>query len=140
MLGCRRKAVELARTVNPTSVITLEEEWGDFLSSQKQMDAAINHYIEAGCTMKAIEAAIADRQCAKAAGLVQFLEPAKAVAYYRRIAQFYEEANNRCVELPGRVFHAAPCGSCCTSHLECTVHWSRRPAVARLARRCPQGC
>jgi hypothetical protein len=76
-------------------VITLEEEWGDWLSSQKQMDAAINHYIEAGCTIKAIEAAIADRQCVKAAGLVEFLEPAKAAPYYKRIAQFYEEVNNR---------------------------------------------
>jgi intraflagellar transport protein 172 len=93
-LACR-KAVELARSVSPTSVITLEEEWGDWLSSQKQMDAAINHYIEAGCTIKAIEAAIADRQCVKAAGLVEFLEPAKAAPYYRRIAQFYEEVNNR---------------------------------------------
>jgi len=91
-----RKAVELARTVSPTTVITLEEEWGDWLSAQKQMDAAINHYIEAGCTIKAIEAAIADRQCAKAAGIVEFLEPAKAAPYYRRIAQQYEDANNRC--------------------------------------------
>jgi intraflagellar transport protein 172 len=88
--------VELARTVSPTNVITLEEEWGDWLASQKQMDAAINHFIEAGCTVKAIEAALADRQCAKAADLLEFLEPLKAQLYYKRIAQFYEEANSRC--------------------------------------------
>lgn len=87
--------MELARTVSPTSVITLEEEWGDWLAAQKQMDAAINHFIEAGCTIKAVEAAIVDRQCAKAAGLVEFLEPGKAAPYYKRIALFYEEANNR---------------------------------------------
>jgi hypothetical protein len=63
-----RKAVELARSVSPASVITLEEEWGDWLASQKQMDAAINHFIEAGSTLKAIEAAIAARQFTKAAG------------------------------------------------------------------------
>ncbi|WIA40104.1 hypothetical protein OEZ86_013511 [Tetradesmus obliquus] len=90
-----RKAVELARVVSPASVITLEEEWGDWLASQKQMDAAINHFIEAGSTLKAIEAAIAARQFTKAAGIVDFLEPGKAQPYYRRIGQHYEESNNR---------------------------------------------
>ena len=32
----------------PNEVIRLEEEWGDYLVSQKQLDAAINHFIEAG--------------------------------------------------------------------------------------------
>eukprot|EP00878_Enallax_costatus_P040062 GHUV01046039.1.p1 GENE.GHUV01046039.1~~GHUV01046039.1.p1 ORF type:complete len:267 (+),score=86.37 GHUV01046039.1:352-1152(+) len=90
-----RKAVELARQISPASVVTLEEEWGDWLASQKQMDAAINHFIEAGSTLKAIEAAIAARQFTKAAGIVDFLEPAKAQPYYRRMGQHYEEANNR---------------------------------------------
>ena len=43
-----RRAVELARFVFPKEVIALEEEWGDYLASQQQMDAAISHYIEAG--------------------------------------------------------------------------------------------
>jgi hypothetical protein len=110
--------VELARSVNPASVITLEEEWGDWLSSQKQNDAAINHYIEAGCTIKAIDAAMADRQCSKAAGLVEFLEPGKAAPYYKRVAQFYEEANNRCDGIWGsRAIHWL------TSH---AAIWARR--------------
>lgn len=46
----------------------LEEEWGDWLASQRQMDAAINHFIEAGVAAKAIEAALAARQFPKAAG------------------------------------------------------------------------
>jgi len=33
-------------------VIQLEEEWGDWLMSQKAMDAAINHYIESGSSLK----------------------------------------------------------------------------------------
>ena len=41
-------AVELARVAFPSEVVRLEEEWGDHLVSQKQLDAAINHYIEAG--------------------------------------------------------------------------------------------
>ena len=43
-----RRAVELARITFPNEVIRLEEEWGDYLVSQKQLDAAINHFIEAG--------------------------------------------------------------------------------------------
>ncbi|KAF8062969.1 IFT172 [Scenedesmus sp. PABB004] len=73
-----RKAVELARSAAPAS-----------------MDAAINHFIEAGATLKAIDAAIAARQFSKAAGIVDFLEPAKAAPFFRRIAQHHEEANNR---------------------------------------------
>ena len=41
-------AVELARYAFPQDVVKLEEEWGDYLVSQKQLDAAINHFIEAG--------------------------------------------------------------------------------------------
>lgn len=41
-------AVELARLAFPTEVVKLEEAWGDYLVQQKQMDAAINHFIEAG--------------------------------------------------------------------------------------------
>ena len=41
-------AVELSRVAFPREVVKLEEEWGDYLVSQKQLDAAINHYIEAG--------------------------------------------------------------------------------------------
>lgn len=41
-------AVELARLAFPAEVVRLEEAWGDYLVQQKQMDAAINHFIEAG--------------------------------------------------------------------------------------------
>jgi hypothetical protein len=91
-----RKAVKLARGVSPAAVIVLEEEWGDWLAGQRQLDAAVNHFIEAGATVKAIEAALADRQCAKAAGIVDFLEPRVAAPYFRRIAVLYEDAGNRC--------------------------------------------
>lgn len=46
--GVFRRAIELARTAYPNEVVTLEEQWGDQLSSQKQFNAAITHYIEAG--------------------------------------------------------------------------------------------
>ena len=40
-------AVELSRVAFPCEVVKLEEAWGDYLVSQKQLNAAINHYIEA---------------------------------------------------------------------------------------------
>ena len=69
----------------------LEEEWGDYLVMQKQMDAAINHYIEAGCSVKAIEAAIHSRQWHKAAQIVEIQDEAIAMKYYSIIAQHYAE-------------------------------------------------
>lgn len=47
-LHCASTAVDLARIAFPAEVVKLEEVWGDYLVQQKQLDAAINHYIEAG--------------------------------------------------------------------------------------------
>lgn len=60
------RAIELARNVSPEEVTTLEEEWGDWLVSRRQADASISHYIEAGTTAKALEAAIVSKQWLKA--------------------------------------------------------------------------
>lgn len=38
--------------LNLLKVIKLENEWGEHLVSLKQMDAAINHFIEAGNSAK----------------------------------------------------------------------------------------
>ncbi len=79
-LECFRKghvfgrAVELARRSFPAEVVALEEEWGDYLADSKQLDAAINHYIEAGRTMKALEAAISARQWKKAVQIIQVID------------------------------------------------------------------
>lgn len=54
-----------------TDVVSLEEKWGDYLVSQKQQDAAISHYIEAGNTVKALEAAIGARQWKKSLQIMQ---------------------------------------------------------------------
>uniref|UniRef100_A0A8C2ZEP1 Intraflagellar transport protein 172 homolog n=1 Tax=Cyclopterus lumpus TaxID=8103 RepID=A0A8C2ZEP1_CYCLU len=84
-----RKAVELARLAFPVEVVKLEEAWGDYLVQQKQMDAAINHFIEAGCSLKAIEAAIAARQWKKAVHILELQEDSSAGKYYVKIAQYY---------------------------------------------------
>uniref|UniRef100_A0A9J8AZH0 Intraflagellar transport 172 n=1 Tax=Cyprinus carpio carpio TaxID=630221 RepID=A0A9J8AZH0_CYPCA len=84
-----KKAVDLARVAFPAEVVKLEEVWGDYLVQQKQMDAAINHYIEAGCSTKAIEAAIAARQWKKALHILELQEDKAAAKYYLKIAQHY---------------------------------------------------
>lgn len=60
------RAIELARNVSPEEVTNLEEEWGDWLVSKRQTDASISHYIEAGATGKALEAAVNAKQWRKA--------------------------------------------------------------------------
>lgn len=89
-----RKAVDLARRDFPSSVVDIEDAWGDWLVGQKQMDAAINHFIEAGQSGKAIEAAMHCMQYSKAAGIVEFLEPARAMPYYKVIARYYESTGH----------------------------------------------
>lgn len=46
---------------------------------QKQLDAAINHYIESGQTTKAVESAIECRQFTKASGIIEFLVSCKGI-------------------------------------------------------------
>lgn len=90
-----RRAVELCRAAFPQQVVQQEEAWGDYLVSQKQLDNAINHYIEAGVTEKAIEAAINSRQWTKAAQVVEVLDATDAArGYYTLIADHYAEVRD----------------------------------------------
>lgn len=84
-----RRAVEMARTSFPQDVIRLEEEWGDYLVAHKQLDAAINHYIEAGCSVKAIEAAIQARQWNKAVQIIELQDDEEMEKYYLILAKHY---------------------------------------------------
>ncbi|VEN45242.1 unnamed protein product, partial [Callosobruchus maculatus] len=89
------KAVDLARTVSPDKVVQLEEEWGDSLVENKQMDAAISHYIEAGSTIKALDAAVAAKQWKKAVHIVKVIEDADTVKkYYELIANHFAAAKD----------------------------------------------
>ena len=63
--------MELARREFPGEVVHLEEEWGNHLAENKQLDAAINHYIEAGRTIKALDTAITAKQWKKAVQIIQ---------------------------------------------------------------------
>lgn len=63
-------------------MVQLEEEWGDSLVENKQMDAAISHFIEAGCTRKALDAAVSARQWKKAMHIIQVIDDSESVAKY----------------------------------------------------------
>lgn len=57
-----------------SEVVHLEEEWGDHLVTNKQLDAAINHFIEAGKTYKALEASVGAKQWKKAVQIIQVMQ------------------------------------------------------------------
>ncbi|KAK0173296.1 hypothetical protein PV328_006513 [Microctonus aethiopoides] len=72
--GIFARALDLARSVEPNSVVTLEKEWGHHLATNGHHDAAINHYIEAGETAQALNSAINARQWRKALQIVQVID------------------------------------------------------------------
>ena len=72
--GVFSRALDLARSVEPNSVVTLEKDWGHHLANAGHYDAAINHFIEAGETALALNAAINARQWRKALQIVQVIE------------------------------------------------------------------
>merc|ERR1719157_341512 len=83
-----RKAIDLAKQAQPAFIVQLEQEWGDWLVSQRQVDAAINHYIEAGASTKAIDAAMSARQWHKAE---QLLDQASIGSDMTFAVPFYEK-------------------------------------------------
>ena len=86
---CFKKAVDLARSCAPQMVVALEREWGDYLAAQKLFDAAVNHYIEAGDSLKAVDAAIHSRQWKKAIEILQTQDGNITLPYYKKIADHF---------------------------------------------------
>jgi intraflagellar transport protein 172 len=91
---CYTQALDLARRAFPGEVVRLEQEFGDWLVSHKQMDAACNHYIQAGAYLKAINAAIEARQWVKAVQIIDQMDSTSAKPYYKRIAKHYVEVKD----------------------------------------------
>ncbi|EAL39797.1 AGAP005330-PA [Anopheles gambiae str. PEST] len=80
--GAYARAIELARYVTPDDVTSLEEEWGDWLVGKRQLDASISHYIEAGCTVKALEAAVGAKQWRKAVQIAKVVDDPEEIQKY----------------------------------------------------------
>ncbi|KAI9137410.1 hypothetical protein BKA69DRAFT_1032603 [Paraphysoderma sedebokerense] len=90
-----RAAVELSRYAFPQEIISLEEKWGDYLVTQRQTEAAISHYIEAGKNVKAMEAALAAKAWKKACSVLDNLEPSEQVKKYcLQLAKHFDECGD----------------------------------------------
>ncbi|XP_059491021.1 intraflagellar transport protein 172 homolog [Neocloeon triangulifer] len=83
--GAFAKAVQICRDTRPNDVVKLEGEWAEYLMGQRQFDAAISHFIEAGHTAKALEAAIKAGQWKKAKQIIEVIEDKKGVKKYFNI-------------------------------------------------------
>ncbi|XP_024531630.1 intraflagellar transport protein 172 [Selaginella moellendorffii] len=83
-------AIDLARRHFPSEAARLEEEWGDWLVSKRQVDAAISHFIEAGCGRKAIESALSASQWQRAVYIVETQDPKVSFPFYQRLAEHFE--------------------------------------------------
>ena len=86
---CFSKAVEIAKKYIPTRVEKLEEEWGDYLSEQKNYESAIVHYIEANAKERAVEASIQARKWEKAIELVNQFQDINP-SFYIDIGRHFE--------------------------------------------------
>lgn len=82
--NCFSRAIEIARIVSPDEVTYLEEEWGDYLVSKRQLDASISHFIEAGSTIKALDAAMGAKQYRKAVQIVKVLDDNEDLKKYAK--------------------------------------------------------
>lgn len=126
-----RNAVELARRHFPSQVVGLEQSWGDYLVSQKQVDAAIAHYIEAGANTAAINAAIESRQYIKAAQLVDdtIRDPDAARPFLLQIARHYQQSG--ALEEAEKFFIKAGEASMAVDMYMAAGKWESSHAVAR---------
>jgi intraflagellar transport protein 172 len=89
--GVYHKALEIAKKSSPEQIITIEEKWGDHLMSQNQKESAVNHFIEARCNKKALDAAIACHQWQKAIALLSGLNSDDFQNYCIQIAKQLEQ-------------------------------------------------
>jgi intraflagellar transport protein 172 len=116
-----RKAVDLARRSFPSRVVELQEQWGDHLVAQKQVDMAINHYIEAKVSKKAIEAALNARQYPRALQLVDSIESDSSRPYYKQLAIHYEASGQ--YDLAERCYVSADQPECAVEMHTKLGHW-----------------
>lgn len=86
-----RRAVDLARIHFPAQVVALQESWGNYLQEHNQVEMAINHFIEASLSCKAIEAAVSVKDWNAAANLLAHVDTALARPYFVQLADHFLE-------------------------------------------------
>ncbi|OAF71469.1 Intraflagellar transport protein osm-1 [Intoshia linei] len=86
-----RRAIELCRKIEPENVTKMEEKWGDHLFTEKQYDEAINHYIEAGNSFKAVESSIKAKQWNKSLSIIQINKDYKnSKTHFLLLANYFQ--------------------------------------------------
>lgn len=88
--GAFSKAVDLAKSVFPGSLSSIQEKWGDSLFEENHREKAIYHYLEAGNTKKALDAAIICHQWQRAISFLNALSPSDQKIYCKSIAKQLE--------------------------------------------------
>lgn len=89
------QAVDVARRHFPHEVVSLELQWAEHLVNSRQLEAAVNHFIEAGNTQRAIQVAAEGQMWKRIASIVDSMGASKeAEPYYIQLAQHYDTAGN----------------------------------------------
>ncbi|XP_015430536.1 PREDICTED: intraflagellar transport protein 172 homolog [Dufourea novaeangliae] len=128
--GVFARALELARKVDPTMVVDLERDWGKHLASAGHYDAAINHFIEAGETALALDAAINARQWRKGLQIVQVIEDDDPAIRKQceKLAEYFDSIGEK--NLAERLFiRAGDANRAVDVHIQ-NGNWSRAHEVA----------
>ncbi|KAH3760349.1 intraflagellar transport protein [Pelomyxa schiedti] len=82
--------LELCRKVFPEKAMQMEKEWADWLVSQRQLENAITHYIDARMFTQAVECAMEANQWPRAKEIAERLsDKEQAKPYFSKIAQHY---------------------------------------------------
>ena len=93
---CFDMAVELCRKHFPEREAEVEDVWGEWHATNRQWDAAVNHFHAAQNYERAIDAAIHAKQWAKAVSYARTALGGSAAAapVYRRVAVHYQETGD----------------------------------------------
>ncbi|XP_015595286.1 intraflagellar transport protein 172 homolog [Cephus cinctus] len=128
--GIFARALELARKVEPNSVVSLEKEWGHHLAATGHYDAAINHFIESGETALALNAAINAQQWRKALQIVQVIEndDPEIQKQCAKLAEYFASVGDK--DMAEKLFlRAGKAQRAIEVHIQ-SGNWSRAHAVA----------
>ena len=86
-----RQAIDLARRHFPQDVVRMEELWAEHLLSHRQMEAAVNHFLEANKIKKALEICSEAKLWRKLSSILESLEgDAEFESFFKLLGSHYE--------------------------------------------------
>ncbi|XP_014206099.1 intraflagellar transport protein 172 homolog [Copidosoma floridanum] len=130
--GIFARALELARKLEPNSVVRLEREWGHHLMSSGHYDAAINHFIEAGETSLALKSAVLAHQWRKALQIIEVVDlegDPEMRGLCERVAEHFASAHD--LALAERLFLRAGLARRAVEAYASARNWQRAQELAQ---------